>query len=161
MINVLFVCLGNICRSPMAEGSFKKLIHDKGLSHLIACDSAGTSSYHIGEPPDERMRQTAKKHGVKLDHAARQLSKEDFTDFDYIIAMDSKNFHNIRLLSHTITTPLHSQILMMRQFDPGHITEDVPDPYFGGLDGFEEVYDIVTRSSQNLLNHILKEKGLI
>jgi protein-tyrosine phosphatase len=143
----------------MGEGSFKKLLQDKGLTHLISCDSAGTSSYHIGEPPDERMRQTAKKHGVKLEHAARQLSKEDFNAFDYIIAMDSKNFHNIKLLSETVSTP-RSQILMMRQFDPGHLTEDVPDPYFGGLDGFEEVYDIVTRSCTNLLNHILKEQGL-
>jgi len=145
----------------MAEGSFKKLIQDRDLTHLISCDSAGTSSYHIGEPPDERMRQTAKRHGVKLEHAARQLSKEDFTAFDYIIAMDSKNFHNIQLLSHTLSSPLHSQILMMRQFDPGHLTEDVPDPYFGGLDGFEEVYDIVTRSCTNLLNHIMKEKALM
>lgn len=160
MIKVLFVCLGNICRSPMGEGSFKHLVAKAGLSQQIAVDSAGTSSYHIGELPDERMRETAERYGIILDHKARQLSVEDFDTFHYIIAMDSKNYHNINLLAGKINASKPYKIFMMREFDTNRTSEDVPDPYFGGMDGFEEVYQIVMRSNEKLLEYIIKEQKL-
>lgn len=160
MINVLFVCLGNICRSPMAEGIFKKNILEGGFEDKIFCDSAGTSSYHIGELPDERMRATAQKHGIILNHLARQLSKEDFQKFNYIIAMDSKNYHNIKVEKDRLGAESSTQIFLMREFDPKKKSEDVPDPYFGGMDGFEEVYDIVKRSSLELLKFLTEEHNL-
>ncbi|MBX9852383.1 MAG: low molecular weight phosphotyrosine protein phosphatase [Cytophagaceae bacterium] len=161
MIKVLFVCLGNICRSPMAEGSFQKLIADKKLHNKVSCDSAGTSSYHIGEFPDERMCKTAAKYDIMLNHRARQLVKEDFKTFDYIIAMDEKNYHNIKKLADSGgETPRSYKVFMMREFDSMKDHHDVPDPYFGGIDGFEEVYSILTRSNKNFMDFLIKEHNL-
>jgi protein-tyrosine phosphatase len=160
MINVLFVCLGNICRSPMAEGSFKNLIREAGLDQKISCDSAGTSSYHIGEQPDHRMCLTAEKYDIILDHKARQLVKNDFKEFDYIVAMDSKNYNNIKLLADSAGTAFSCKIFMMRRFDNKKPSNDVPDPYFGGAEGFEEVYDIITRSNKVFLEFLIKEHSL-
>lgn len=160
MIKVLFVCLGNICRSPMAEGVFRKMIEERNLANKLFCDSAGTSSYHIGELPDKRTRDTAEKYGISLDHKGRQLIKEDFDTFHYIVAMDHKNLTNIKLLAASSKPALANTILMMREFDPIKDSEDVPDPYFGGLDGFEEVKEILWRSNEVFLNYLIEEHKL-
>ncbi|WP_045457306.1 low molecular weight protein-tyrosine-phosphatase [Sporocytophaga myxococcoides] len=152
MKKILFVCLGNICRSPMAEGVFKKVIENKGVSHKFYCDSAGTSAYHIGALPDERMRATAMERGIILDHCARQITVKDFDNFDYILAMDTSNYNNIKSLTNDKFK--HDKVLMMRSFDSIKSTVDVPDPYYGGMSGFTEVYEILWRCCNNFYNHI-------
>jgi protein-tyrosine phosphatase len=154
-MKVLFVCLGNICRSPMAEGIFKHMVEEEGLSDKIFTDSAGTSRYHIGKPPDSRMREVAEQHGITLNHKARQLSFGDFYDFHYIIAMDSENYENI-MAERPIHDDHRAQIIMMREFDMERNEDemDVPDPYYGGQKGFEDVYNMLKRSCFMLLNHV-------
>lgn len=159
MIRVLFVCLGNICRSPMAEGVFKELIKKNSLDSIIQCDSAGTAGYHIGEPPDKRMRETALKHGIKLVHSGQQLNIQHFNEFEYILAMDRSNFRNIQNLKKGQKGTI-SQEYMMRNFDSRGKGRDVPDPYYGVQDGFEEVFQICKRSCVGLLEHIKKENNL-
>lgn len=154
-MKVLFVCLGNICRSPMAEGIFKHMVEQEGLADKILTDSAGTSRYHVGNPPDARMCAVAEKKGITLNHKARQLSFGDFYDFNYIIAMDSNNYEDI-MSERPINDDHSSQILMMREFDleRGEHEMDVPDPYYGGEQGFENVYNMLHRSCYVLLNHV-------
>ena len=148
---IVFVCLGNICRSPMGEGSFKYWIEEKGLSGSYFVDSAGTAAYHVGEKADQRMRDVAYSHGIKLTSRARQFVKEDLDEFDYIIAMDESNYQNIIALNPT----LESKVIKLREFDKEAFGDlNVPDPYYGGLQGFEEVYQIVTRSCKELLKKI-------
>ena len=159
MINVLFVCLGNICRSPLAEGVFQNLVEQKKLSDLIFCDSAGTSGWHIGEPPDRRSEAIANQHGLTLNHSGRQLEPDDFKNFDYIIAMDKDNLRDIQQ-AHGFKNIEESRILMMREFDDVDKGADVPDPYFGGPEGFENVYQMLERSCKNLLTFIQSEHSL-
>ncbi|MEO1655619.1 MAG: low molecular weight protein-tyrosine-phosphatase, partial [Bacteroidota bacterium] len=135
MVKVLFVCLGNICRSPMAEGIFKQMVNELGLD--IICDSAGTSSYHIGELPDERMRLTAKNHGIDLTHRARQLAQDDFDKFQYILAMDQSNYQNIMNLKIRVSSQAEPTIKLIRDFDPHQGNKQVPDPYYGDQEDFE------------------------
>lgn len=158
MKKILFVCLGNICRSPMAEGVFKKVIENKGVAHKFYCDSAGTSAYHIGALPDERMRATAQERGIILDHCARQITVRDFDDFDYILAMDSSNYNNIRSL--TKDKSRQDKVFMMRAFDSDKSIMDVPDPYYGGISGFIEVYEILWRCCNNFYNHIAENQEI-
>jgi protein-tyrosine phosphatase len=159
MIRVLFVCLGNICRSPLAEGIFKDLVKKKGLSNKILIDSAGTGNYHIGADPDHRSIKVAKKYEIELDHKARQFVRRDFDDFDYIIAMDNSNYNNIRRLKQE--DHLHGKVFLMRDYDLERgDTTDVPDPYFGGMDGFENVYQMLLRSCKELLDQIIKNHKL-
>lgn len=158
-INILFVCLGNICRSPMAEGLFKKLVREKGLQEIIFCDSAGTSDYHIGEPPDKRMCETAEKYKIQLNHAGRQLTIGDFKHFNYILAMDGANYRNILKLSEKCNDK-DCQVFMMREFDSIKSLPDVPDPYYGGMDGFDEVYRILLNAGEKFLNFLIKEHKL-
>ncbi|MCP4521132.1 MAG: low molecular weight phosphotyrosine protein phosphatase [Cytophagales bacterium] len=153
---VLFVCLGNICRSPMGEGAFLNLINEKGITDEFEVDSAGTAAYHVGNLPDKRMRETAYSHGVLLTSRARQFQKEDFHTFDYILAMDESNLKNINRLKPTNPK---AKVFLMREFDElVEQDKNVPDPYYGGIEGFEEVYQMLTRSSKTLLDFIQNEK---
>ena len=130
-INVLFVCLGNICRSPLAEGVFRELVKQRGLSEQISCDSAGTHNYHIGALPDPRSRRVAADYGIQLTHRGRKLSSEDFAEFDYLIAMDESNFENIQTLFRRSTGLIlpEDRLFLYRDFDSQADTSDVPDPY--------------------------------
>lgn len=159
MINVLFVCLGNICRSPLAEGIFNHLVENRGLESKISSDSAGTSGWHIGEPPDRRSEAVAKKHGIVLDHSGRQLEDQDFQEFDYIVAMDKNNFQNIKSERGYNGFPSEN-LVMMRTFDEQGKGQDVPDPYFGGPEGFEDVYKMLHRSCEKFLDYLVEKHEL-
>ncbi|WP_038031508.1 low molecular weight protein-tyrosine-phosphatase [Thermonema rossianum] len=156
MIKVLFVCLGNICRSPMAEGIFKKLLKEEGLENKVMVDSAGTGSWHIGELPDRRTRQTAEKHGILLNSRARQIHREDFEIFDYILVADRSNLRDVERLAQGCPHA-KSKIMLIRAFDPIAPQSEVPDPYYGDLSDFEEVYQILDRSLRPFLDFIKKE----
>ena len=158
-LNVLFVCLGNICRSPMAEGIFVHLVKEAGLHHVIACDSAGTSDYHIGELPDPRMRQTARRHGLSLTHRARQLRGADFGAFDYILAMDESNWDDIT--RHPGYRPEHApKVSFLRMHDDDTRDLNVPDPYYGGPEGFEQVYQLLHRTGVRFLQFLVEKHHL-
>lgn len=160
MIRVLFVCLGNICRSPLAEGLFKKAVKEAGLSDKIEADSAGTSGWHIGDPPDHRTVANARKHGLVLDHTSRQLIKEDFDNFDYIIVADHSNYSDAAVLAGE-NKKHFKKILKMRQFDTeGDGQYDVPDPYYGKGNHFEHVYKVLTHSAAKLLEYIKEKEGI-
>jgi protein-tyrosine phosphatase len=150
-IQICFVCLGNIVRSPLGENMFKHLAQQAGVAHRYEVDSAGTGNWHVGETPDRRMRRVAAQHGLKYDGRARQFQPRDLDDFDLIVAMDAQN--RVDLLRLTPTPEQAAKIRLMREFDPqGNPEAPVPDPYYGGMDGFEEVYQIVQRSCQGLLD---------
>lgn len=155
-INVLFVCLGNICRSPLAEGILLQLLEEKGLIDKISVDSAGTANYHIGERPDPRTIENAHKNGVTLPSRGRQFDRSDFENFDYIIPMDESNLFHIRRLEPS--TPVTGYtIVKMRKFDPLAENADVPDPYYSGPKGFQDVFDILNRSNTNFLNFLIEK----
>lgn len=150
---LLFVCLGNICRSPSAENIMNYLVAQADLSDRILCDSAGTSSYHIGSPPDRRMSAAASaKLGLKLRGKARQLQKLDFQDFDMILAMDQENYENILALDPT--GQHHDKVFLMCEFCSRYTLKEVPDPYYGGVDGFNQVIDLLVDACEGLLRHI-------
>lgn len=161
MVNVLFVCLGNICRSPAAEGTFRALVEREGLGGRIACDSAGTGSWHIGEAPDRRMRAAAKRRGIDLDSLrGRQVTSADFERFDYVLAMDGENLANLKALC---PPGREERLARFLDFAPQLERRDVPDPYYGGEAGFEAVLDLVETASRGLLADIrrrhLEEPG--
>ena len=153
---ILFVCLGNIVRSPLAENMFRHLAEQAGLADRYEVDSAGTGGWHVGERPDRRMRQVAARHGFRYDGRARQFQRSDFDHFDLIIAMDAQNRADLRRLARSPED--EAKIHTLREFDPhGGPTAPVPDPYYGGIDGFEEVYTIVERSCRGLLDALIAE----
>ena len=158
--SVLFVCLGNICRSPTAEGVFRALVESRGLTDSIHIDSAGTSSWHIGEPPDPRAVEAASLRGIDLtDLRGRQAIARDFSEFDYVIAMDHENYNN---LSRLATPEQAAKLHLFLEFSEGVSEIEVPDPYFGGTGGFPHVLDLIENASEGLLNHIITsslEKG--
>lgn len=147
-VRVLFVCLGNICRSPTAEGVFRELVARARLDGEIEIDSAGTGAWHAGEPPDRRMRTAAKKFGFVLGGAARQVRTEDHTRFDVIFAMDRSNLENLSAKRPKGAT---ARLELFRDYDPEGRGEDTPDPYYGGPEGFDEVVRIVERTSKELI----------
>lgn len=154
-IGVLFVCLGNICRSPLGEGIFRYLVNEAGLSECFIIDSAGTSGYNVGDKPDPQARRVARSHGVFIDDIkARKLERDDLEKWDYIIAMDNSNFKNIERLGKVL-----GRLYLMREFDLEGCG-DVPDPWCMGDSAFHEVYDMIERSCINLLETIKREYSL-
>lgn len=150
-VKVLMVCLGNICRSPTAHGVFEKKIIESGLSHRIFVDSAGTSDWHIGEPPDPRTQQAAQARGYDLNsQRGRQVTEKDFHQFDYILAMDNQNLHHLETLKPADYSGHLGLFLTFSKIN----VDEVPDPYHGGPSGFETVLDLVEDASERLLEHI-------
>ncbi|KAL1975125.1 hypothetical protein VTN31DRAFT_3517 [Thermomyces dupontii] len=169
-VSVLFVCLGNICRSPMAEAVFKRVSESHPNVRIGQLDSAGTGAYHSNEPPDERTMSTLRSHGITdYNHAARQIEKEDFHKFDYIVAMDKPVLRSLLRLRDSVGATDSSKIADVRLFGDFNLDgtvnprvgggEEVPDPYYGGIKGFEKVYEQVMRFSEGLLAHIEKKRN--
>ena len=150
----MFVCLGNICRSPAAEGVFKSLVKSRGLSDTILVDSAGTSSYHEGEPADARMREHARKRGYNLGSLARGFVQKDFDDFDFIVVMDHNNYRDV--MNQARNDRDGKKVSMMTDFLESGNDSHVPDPYYQNAKGFEQVLDIIENASKGLLGKIEK-----
>jgi len=161
MVKVLFVCLGNICRSPLAEGVFIDLVDQNQLTEQIQVDSAGTGGWHVGDKPDPRSQKVANNNGIELTSKARKLQLTDFNEFDYIIGMDRANIRNINDLANALPKPYKAKVRMMREFEQktGRV-RDVEDPYYGGDKGFEEAFRILKHCNQNFLNFLKKEHNL-
>jgi len=153
-ISVLFVCLGNICRSPAAEGIFISLIEKKGLTDGFIVDSAGTGSWHIGEKADSRMRFAAARRDINILSRARQITGKDFEEFNYILAMDNSNFINIQDLKKRTSKTDFASIKKIQSFRSVFKEQEVPDPYFGGDEGFDHVLDILEDSVNGFLESI-------
>jgi protein-tyrosine phosphatase len=170
-IRLLFVCLGNICRSPTAEGTMRALVRQAGLEGRIVLDSAGTGGWHVGDPPDARAAAAARRRGIVLEGAARQVRHEDFEEFDLILAMDRANLRELRRLAPDERA--RARVRLLREFDPAADVNldvpgdpstagdlgtqgdlDVPDPYYGGPDGFDRVLDLVQAACASLLDSI-------
>ena len=153
MIKVLFVCLGNICRSPMAEAVFAWQVRQAGLDHKIECDSAGTGRWHLGEQPHMGTRHILDLNGIPWNHRAREITEKDLKEFDYIIPMDRTNEFDIRSMEFPA-----ARIALLMAFAPEMGVEEVPDPYYTG--GFDEVYELVQKGASGLLAEIRKEHSL-
>lgn len=156
---ILFVCLGNICRSPAAQAVFQRMVDERGLTERFYIDSAGLGSWHLGDLPDKRMRKHARPRGYELTHHARVVQAYDFEDFDLIVGMDASNVDELRYKAATIEQ--QDKVVMMgdyiRQF-PNY--DYVPDPYYEGSEGFELVLDLLEDSCENLLNRIIEQNNI-
>lgn len=164
MINILFVCLGNICRSPIAEATFRELVKKRGLQDTISCDSAGTAGYHIGQLPDQRTMKNAEKHGLKLTHRGRKLSAADLDAFDHIVVMDEANFKDVNDFYYKTKhkTPSADKLFLLRDHDPEtRGISEVPDPYYESEPFFEDVYQIVWRSNEALLDYLIEKHQIV
>jgi protein-tyrosine phosphatase len=153
-VRILFVCMGNICRSPTAEGVMRHVLREEGLADAVGLDSAGTGGWHAGAPPDARATAAAQARGIRLDGAARQVRRADFVDFDLILAADRENLADLRAIAPPGT---ESKVRLLREFDPGSEGApdlDVPDPYYGGARGFEDVLDLVEAACRGLVAEI-------
>jgi protein-tyrosine phosphatase len=155
---LLFVCLGNICRSPSAENIMKHLINEAGLSKEIICDSAGTSSYHVGSPPDRRMSAAAKLKGIELVGEARQFQRSDLEKFDLILAMDRENYRDILAIDRS--SQYKDKVKLMCDFCTKHDLKEVPDPYYGGPEGFNQVIELLLDACEGLLNYVVSQQKL-
>ncbi len=176
-VRVLFVCLGNICRSPTAEGVMRALVAGEGLEGAIVVESAGTGAWHVGSPPDARAAEAARARGVALAGTARQVRPQDFEDFDYLVAMDAENERALRSLAPGEEE--RAKVRLLREFDPASVPPsgahprwgrrqaggaedagdlDVPDPYYGGADGFDEVFELVRAACAGLLEQLRDER---
>jgi protein-tyrosine phosphatase len=154
MIKVLFVCMGNICRSPTAEGVFRRLVKEHGYDHAVAIDSAGTHAYHVGSPPDKRAQSAARGRGYDLSGlVGRQVEAQDFHAFDYILAMDRDNLGN---LMRICPPDLTHKVRLFLDYSAAHAGGEVPDPYYGGPQGFDQVLDMVEDAARGLLAEILR-----
>lgn len=151
-VSILFVCLGNICRSPMAEGVFRQIVEQHNCSARFTIDSAGTLGYHQGELPDSRMMYHASKRGYELTHRSRKFKRSDFDYYDWIIAMDDNNFEDLKAIATTTeeVAKIHRMVEFSEKLSPTHI----PDPYYGGAEGFDHVIDLLEDACQGLFKHI-------
>ncbi len=154
MLKLLFVCMGNICRSPAAEGVMLQHLEDAGLEKDITVDSAGTLDYHVGHLPDARMRAAATRRGLSLTHRARQVKPDDLRNFDLILVMDRENLHEIMHLSGA--RQHEAKIKLFCEFCTEHDAEEVPDPYYGGAQGFEIVLDLLEDGCAEITRRIQK-----
>ena len=151
-VAVLFVCMGNICRSPTAHGVFRRLVEERGLQHRIHVDSAGTHAYHVGDAPDPRAQKTALGRGIDLsDLRARRLAHGDYQRFDYLLAMDGENF---QIMAQHCPPEHMKKLRMFMEFAPGLGIAEVPDPYYGGPSGFDRVLDMIEAAAEGLIEHI-------
>ncbi len=150
--SVLFVCLGNICRSPLAEGVFRHLVEQEGLNERFIIDSAGTGAWHVGDGPDPRSLDVAAAHGVPLDGKARQVTPDDLRRFDVVVAMDRENLSALERLAEASGGT--ARLSLLRQFDAAADGDDVPDPYYGGPHGFESVYEMIRAACEGLLSEL-------
>ncbi len=158
MVKVLFVCLGNICRSPTAEGIFRHLVESEGLTDRIAIDSAGTHAYHVNEAPDPRAQEAAARRGVDLSQLrGRKATAADIELFDYVLAMDRENYENLLAIS---VDDLGSKVRLFLDYAPNRAEDEVPDPYFGGNSGFDRVLDMIEDAAKGLLADIRRQHNL-
>jgi protein-tyrosine phosphatase len=157
VVRVLFVCMGNICRSPTAEGVFRHMVQAEGLADRIHVASAGTHDSHVGRPPDGRAQQAAARRGYDISpQRAQRVEARHFVDFDYVLAMDAENLSHLRQIA---PEGLRDKARLFLDFSPGHRGDEVPDPYYGAADGFARVLDLVEAGAQGLLEDIKRKLG--
>ncbi|WP_413389298.1 low molecular weight protein-tyrosine-phosphatase [Prochlorococcus marinus] len=152
---ILFVCLGNICRSPAAEGIFKKKIKDRELENLFVVDSAGTGGWHVGNLADRRMREAALSRGIELTSRSRKLDHNDLYEFDHILVMDKDNLNAVKSLIKDNTYPINSKIKLILRYSKKSQLDEVPDPYYGGQNGFENVLDLLDDAIDELIDSLI------
>jgi len=158
-LSVLFVCLGNICRSPMAEGVFRQVVADAGLSHRFRIDSCGTGSWHVGRPPDVRAQQALALHGIDISsQRARRFSRDDFKTFDLVLAMDRSNYNRLVTLAPDVYEP---NIRLFLKYAPELGVCEIPDPFFGGTEGFDYVLNLIEVASRGLLASLVKQEEML
>lgn len=158
MVKVLYVCLGNICRSPLGEATFNQLVKEQNLTEFLWSDSCGTAGYHVGKHADPRAIKVAAKHGIELDHIVRKITLEDLDNFDHIAVMDEQNFEDVHKLYYEVkgVPPSADKLFLIRDFDPDvRGVHNVRDPFYDGEEVFEEVYQILWRSNVKLLEHLV------
>ena len=158
-MNVLFVCLGNICRSPAAEGVFLHLLNERGLSDRFVVDSAGTGGWHTGNPADRRMQAAAARRGIQLLSRARQISLDDLSDFDLVLTMDDANLAAVQGMAREAGNRATATVRPMLSYSQRFSETEVPDPYYGGEAGFEHVLDLLEDACSNLLDELSSQKG--
>ncbi|MDA3851791.1 MAG: low molecular weight phosphotyrosine protein phosphatase [Spirochaetaceae bacterium] len=157
-IKIMFVCMGNICRSPLAHSIFQKLVNNSGLQDKFEIESSGTTGQHVGQLPDQRMSELARKKGFDLNHRARRISPHDFEEYQLILAMDKDNLADILYMGREEKEL--PEIRLFRDFDPGgYEGSEVPDPYYGGDEGFENVFNIVLRTCKSLFERLKEKNG--
>ena len=152
---ILFVCLGNICRSPAAEGIFKKKIKDRELENLFVVDSAGTGGWHVGNLADRRMREAALSRGIELTSRSRKIDDNDLYEFDHILVMDKDNLNAVKSLIKDNTYPINSKIKLILSYSKKSQLDEVPDPYYGGQNGFERVLDLLDEAIDELIDSLI------
>ena len=152
---ILFVCLGNICRSPVAEGIFNHKIKERDIEKLFVVDSAGTGSWHVGNLPDQRMRSTALSRGIELTSRSRKIEESDLYEFDHILVMDNDNLDAVKSLIRDHKNPVNSKIKLILSYSKKSQFEEVPDPYYGGQNGFDMVMDLLDDAMDGLIDSLI------
>tara|TARA_B100000579_G_scaffold128492_1_gene103608 strand:+ start:502 stop:972 length:471 start_codon:yes stop_codon:yes gene_type:complete len=155
MVKILFVCLGNICRSPAAEGIFKQKIKDRDLENLFFVDSAGTGGWHVGNLADPRMRETALLRGIELTSRSRKIELNDLYEFDHIIVMDKDNLDAVKSLTQDESNQLNSKIKLILSYSKDSELDEVPDPYYGGQNGFDKVLDLLDNAIEEFIETLI------